>query len=311
MAEIFVPNGSWTFDGETLRIVPGGSDAHELRRTLGELTIPLAAVAGVSFEPSRKGGDLQLRLRPGADPLSDVVAGRFSGAIDPYRLAVPKDRVWAAEYLVDEVRSALALEGVPGGPCERFLLPGPAVPVSASAGDGTVSFDGERIRLDWTLFATSGKQSAGSQTFLLGDLEGVEWAPQSGAGYGHLRFRLRQAGAARSPEDDVHCLSWGLQRYGGVTALVAAAVLARLPRHVEGRSALAAAPDDRRSPDDRRLPDAPEGHRVPARGTTGLDEHDAVMRRLGELGELYRSGVLTDEEFASAKRSLLRRLEET
>ncbi|MFI6509501.1 DUF4429 domain-containing protein [Streptosporangium sp. NPDC050855] len=306
MAEIFVPSGSWTFDSETLRIVPGGGgDTHELRRTLGEVTIPLVAIAGVSFEPSRKGGDLQLRLRPGADPLSDVVAGRLSGSADPYRLAVPRDRAWTAEYLVDEVRSALALEGVPGGPCEEFLLPGPAVPVSASAGDGTVSFDGERVRIDWTLFATSIKQTAGSQTFLVSDLEGVEWAPQSGVGYGRLRFRLRQAVPARSPENDVHCLSWGLQRYGGASALVAAAVLARLPRHAGTLAALPAAPDDRRSPD------GPEDGRVPARGAAGLDEHDAVVRRLGELGELHRSGVLTDEEFTSAKRSLLRRLEET
>lgn len=304
MAEIFVPNGSWTFDGETLRIVPGGGgDVHELRRTLGELAIPLVAIAGVSFEPSRKGGDLQLRLRPGADPLSDVVAGRLSGSIDPYRLAVPRDRAWAADYLVDEVRSALALEAVPGGPCEEFLLPGPSVPVSASAGDGTVSFDGERIRLDWTLFATSVKQEAGPQTFQVEDLEGVEWAPQSGAGYGRLRFRLRRAVPAKSPEHDVHCLSWGLQRYGGSSALVAAAVLARLPRHAGERPALAAAPDDRRPSD------GPEEPRV--RGAAGLDEHDAVVRRLGELGELHRSGVLTDEEFAFAKRALLRRLEET
>lgn len=56
MAEISIPDGSWTFDSEILRIVPGGdSDVHELRKTLGELEIPLTAISGVSFEPSRKG----------------------------------------------------------------------------------------------------------------------------------------------------------------------------------------------------------------------------------------------------------------
>ncbi|WP_286988830.1 SHOCT domain-containing protein [Thermomonospora sp. CIF 1] len=34
---------------------------------------------------------------------------------------------------------------------------------------------------------------------------------------------------------------------------------------------------------------------------------DALLRRLRELGELHRSGVLTDEEFAFAKQAVLRR----
>ncbi|MFC0860966.1 SHOCT domain-containing protein [Sphaerimonospora cavernae] len=46
MAEIFVSDGSWTFDGEHLRIVPGsGKDVHELRKVLGELMVPLEAIA--------------------------------------------------------------------------------------------------------------------------------------------------------------------------------------------------------------------------------------------------------------------------
>lgn len=294
MAEISVPDGSWTFDSEILRIVPGGdSDVHELRKTLGELEIPLAAISAASFEPSRKGGNLQLRLRPGADPLTDVVSGRLSGSVDPYRLAVPKGRTGAAEYLADEVRTHLMLDQVPSGPCETFLLPGPTVPVSASAGDGTVSFDGERIRLEWSVFAKSVKEEAGPQTFPLEDVEGVEWAPQTGIGYGRLRFRLRGGAPAVSPEKDLHCLSWGVQRYGGSTALVAAAVLARLSHRPEEPPALPppAQPDERQ----RRL--------------AALEDHDALVRRLAELGDLHRSGVLTDEEFSSAKRSLLRRME--
>ncbi|GIH79608.1 hypothetical protein Plo01_60370 [Planobispora longispora] len=296
MTEILVPEGAWTFDGEVLRIVPGGDDVHELRRTLGELAVPLAAIGGVSFEPSRKGGGVQLRLRPGADPLTDVVAGRLTGSADPYRLAVPKDRTGAAEYLVDEVRTALMLEQVPNGPAEAFLLPGPAVPVSASAGDGTVSFDGERIRLEWTLFAASGKESAGPQAFSLPDVEGVEWAPQHGLGYGFLRFRLKGGPPARAPEKDVHCLAWGVQRYGGTTALVAAAVLARLARL---RAEPPAPPAGQSGGQDALL-----------RRVAELESHDTVIRRLGELGELHRSGVLTDDEFTAAKRSLLRRLED-
>ncbi|MFI6457946.1 DUF4429 domain-containing protein [Streptosporangium amethystogenes] len=293
MAEISVPDGSWTFDSEILRIVPGGdSGVHELRKTLGELEIPLAAIAGASFEPARKGGNLQLRLRSGADPLTDVVTGRLSGSADPYRLAVPKGRTGAAEYFADEVRTHLMLDQVPSGPCESFLLPGPAVPVSASAGDGTVNFDGERIHLEWSMFAKSVKEEAGPQTFPLRDVEGVEWAPQTGVGYGRLRFRLRGAAPAVAPEKDLHCLAWSVQRYGGLTVLVAAAVLARLSPRAEEPPALPPTPQDGR----RQRLDA-------------LEDHDLLVRRLTELGDLHRSGVLTDEEFSSAKRSLLRRME--
>ncbi|WP_146065331.1 SHOCT domain-containing protein, partial [Streptomyces sp. B226SN101] len=39
-------------------------------------------------------------------------------------------------------------------------------------------------------------------------------------------------------------------------------------------------------------------------GHTG--NHDALLRRLRELGELHRAGVLTDEEFSTAKQAVLR-----
>ncbi|WP_143665873.1 SHOCT domain-containing protein, partial [Streptomyces griseus] len=35
-------------------------------------------------------------------------------------------------------------------------------------------------------------------------------------------------------------------------------------------------------------------------------DHDALLRRLRELGELHRAGVLTDEEFSTAKQAVLR-----
>lgn len=294
MAEIFVPDGAWTFDGETLRIVPGADDVHELRRTLGEVTVPLEAIASVAFEPSRKGGSLQLRLRAGADPLTDVVTGRLGGSADPYRLAVPKDRVGAAEYFAEEVRTHRMLEQVPNGPCESFLLPGPPVPVSASAGDGSVSFDGERIRLEWNGFANSIKREAGPQEFPLSKVEAVEWAPQTGLGYGYLRFRLNDTSVAKAPEKNPYGLAWGVQRYGGASALVGAAVLFRLRNR-----ALESA--------DRSSPQKDEYEALRLR-LAELESHDAVIRRLKELGELHQSGILTDEEFNTAKQALLRRL---
>ncbi|MEZ7003473.1 SHOCT domain-containing protein, partial [Streptomyces sp. AD55] len=46
----------------------------------------------------------------------------------------------------------------------------------------------------------------------------------------------------------------------------------------------------------------------PAPGSGAGDDHDALLRRLRELGELHRSGVLTDEEFTQAKQAVLRRM---
>ncbi|MFC5830121.1 DUF4429 domain-containing protein [Nonomuraea insulae] len=284
MAEIAVADGSWTFNGEMLRIVPGsGKDVHELRRTLGGVTAPLDAIASVTFEPARKGGHLRLRLRKGADALSDVVAGTLAAPADPYRLAVPKVRAGAAEYFADEIRDTLLVYQTPGGPCDDYLLSPPDVPISATAGDGTAFFDGERVRLEWTGFAASEKEKAGPQEFPLTDVTGVEWKPQSGMGYGTLRFRVKGLGPTQQPQKDVRCVSWGIQRFGGSTALVAAAVLARLPREV---------------------PELP-----PAPPPVADDVHDAVLRRLTELGQLHRTGVLTDEEFATAKQAMIRRLQ--
>ncbi|PWS40744.1 Tat pathway signal sequence domain protein, partial [Streptomyces sp. ZEA17I] len=38
------------------------------------------------------------------------------------------------------------------------------------------------------------------------------------------------------------------------------------------------------------------------------DDHDVLLRRLRELGELHRAGVLTDEEFSTAKQAILSRM---
>src|SRR3954465_10388656 len=69
MAEILQKDGTWVFDGDTLRLTPGrDKSVGLLRRTLGELTVPLKALVGVSFEQGRRTGRLRLRLREGADP---------------------------------------------------------------------------------------------------------------------------------------------------------------------------------------------------------------------------------------------------
>ncbi|HEX6335608.1 MAG TPA: DUF4429 domain-containing protein [Jiangellaceae bacterium] len=290
MAEVIVRDGTWTFDGELIRIVPGHDRrVHKLRQALGELTVPVSAISGVAFEPGRRAGRLRLRLRDGADPFLQVAGGKLGDDADPYRLAVDRDSVGAAEYFVDEIRNALLIEQVPPGPTDHYHLRGPSVPLTATAGDGTVSFDGNKIRIEWTEWAEGVKKSAGPQEFSLTDVTGVEWVPIVGLTNGFLRFRVTGASALQ-PKHDPKCITWGVLREGGTASLLAAAVVARLP-HPHGpvdppKMALSAGQS--------------------ADGTEGQPE--IVLRRLRELGELHRDGILTDEEFATAKQQLLRRL---
>ncbi|MER6910685.1 DUF4429 domain-containing protein [Streptomyces sp. NPDC000594] len=295
MAEIIQKDGTWTFDGETVRIVPGSDKGvSPLRRTLGELAVPLEALAGVSFEPGKKSGRLRLRLRNGADPLLQITGGGLADGSDPYLLTVEPDRTGTAEYFVDAVRNALLLEQIPAGPADRYLLPGPALPLTVGAGDGTVAFDGEHIKLSWNWKTTESKASGGPRTILIEDVEAVEWLPSSGLESGYLRFTVTRSATTAPPKYDPHAVElWGFRK-DPLMALVAAAVVARLP-HPYATGGAETAPV---------LPPAQEGRD----GEDGAPDHDALLRRLRELGELHRTGILTDDEFTAAKQAILARL---
>ncbi|MFE2300941.1 DUF4429 domain-containing protein [Streptomyces sp. NPDC059445] len=292
MAEIIQRDGTWIFDGDTLRLTPGrDKNVSLLRRTLGELTVPLHALAGISLEQGRKAGRLRLRLRDGADPLLQSTGGKLAEPNDPYRLTVEADRFGVAEYLVDEVRGALLLDQVPTGPVDGYLLPGPPVPLSASAGDGTASFDGERVRLEWNWKTEEAKSAAGARTLALAEISAVEWRPAAGLENGCLRFTVRGADTKAPPKYDPNSVElWGFKR-DPLMALLAAAVQVRLPHpaSVEDRT------------DEEPALEAAAGPGPEA-------DHDALLRRLRELGELRKEGVLTDEEFALAKQAVLKRL---
>ncbi|MGW8745210.1 DUF4429 domain-containing protein [Streptomyces sp. NPDC055794] len=292
MAEIIQKDGTWVFDGDSLRLTPGRDKSVALlRRELGELLVPLSALAGISFEQGRKSGRLRLRLRDGADPLLHATGGRLTEPHDPYQLLVESDRYGVAEYFVDEVRNALLLDQVPSGPVDAYLLPGPAVPLSVSAGDGIASFDGERVRMEWKWQAEDAKSAGGPRTLPLGDILSVEWQPEVGMENGHLRFTVRGAPSKVPPKYDPNAVElWGFKK-DPLMALVAAAVQARLPH-----PAAPAAPEKA----------LPSGD-APAPAPAAEDDHDALLRRLRELGELHRSGVLTDEEFNLAKQAVLKR----
>ncbi|MFP3992239.1 DUF4429 domain-containing protein [Streptomyces sp. E11-3] len=288
MAEIIQRDGTWTFDGDVVRIVPGRDKSVSLlRKTLGELSIPVQALAGISFEHGKKSGRLRLRLRDGADPLLQVTGGQLADGDDPYQLTVEADRYGVAEYLVDEVRNARLLEQVPPGGCESFLLPGPSVPLSVTAGDGTANFDGEYIRLEWKWNTEDSKSAAGTRSLPLADIAAVEWQPSAGLENGHLRFTVKRSPTKAPPKYDPNSIELYGFRKDPLMALVAAAVQARLPHPaapVETPAALASAAEP------------------------GGDDHDALLRRLRELGELHQSGILTDEEFTMAKQAVLKRL---
>ncbi|MGD1223821.1 DUF4429 domain-containing protein [Streptomyces krungchingensis] len=295
MAEIIQKDGTWAFDGDALRLTPGrDKNVSLLRRALGELAVPLGALAGISFEQGKKSGRLRLRLRDGADPLLQATGGKLAEPNDPYQLSVESDRYGVAEYFVDEVRNALLLDQVPAGPVDGYLLPGPAVPLSASAGDGTAGFDGDHVRLEWNWKTEDAKAAAGARTLAVGDITAVEWHPAVGLENGCLRFTVRGAETKAPPKYDPNSVElWGFKK-DPLMALVAAAVQARLPHPAAPPAEADARPKEL-------SPAAPEPAAAEA-------DHDALLRRLRELGELHSSGVLTDEEFSLAKQAVLRRM---
>ncbi|MEU0273571.1 DUF4429 domain-containing protein [Streptomyces sp. NPDC006307] len=295
MAEIIQKDGTWSFDGDVIRIVPGtDKSVGLLRRTLGEITVLLRALAGISYEPGKKAGRLRLRLRDGACPLLQITGGHLEEGSDPYRLTVAGDRSGVAEYFVDEVRNALLLEQVESGPVDAYLMPGPTLPLTVGAGDGTATFDGERIRLEWNWKTEDSKSSGGARTIALTEVEAVEWLPSIGLENGYLRFRTGSTAAAPpAPKYDPHAVElWGFRK-DPLMALVGAAVVARLPHPNAARGV--------EPPEDRGPAVAPAPVPAPA-------DHDVLLRRLRELGELHQAGILTDEEFATAKQAVLRQL---
>ncbi|PSK95606.1 putative oligomerization/nucleic acid binding protein [Murinocardiopsis flavida] len=294
MSEVLVRDGSWTFDGDIVRIVPGRErGVHKIRHLLGEVEVPLDAIAGVAYEPARKGGRLRLRLREGADPFTKAVSGQIPESANPYQLVIDADRTGVAEYFVDELRNAMLLAEVPSGPCDRYLLPGPAVPLVGSGGDGTASFDGETVRLEWTWGAEESKASAGPQQIAIGDLAAVEFQPATGLSNGHLRLVPKSTQVRAAPKHDLYSIVlWGFGKEIRTMPLLVAAVIARMPHPVGG----APAPE---------LPAAEPPAEPAAAGDAGPD---ALVRRLRELGELHRDGILSDEEFTAAKQAVLKRM---
>lgn len=98
--------------------------------------------------------------------------------------------------------------------------------------------------------------------------------------------------AAPAPKYDPHTVELFGFKKDPLMALVAAAVAVRMPHPTappEGPADVVAAPAELSSAG------------APA------EDHDALLRRLRELGDLHQAGVLTAEEFTAAKQAVLQR----
>ena len=199
-----------------------------LRKALGELVVPLGALAGISLEQGKKSGRLRLRLRDGADPLLHATGGRLSEPHDPYQLTVDSDRYGVAEYFVDEVRNALLLDQVPTDPVTG-PAPGPGRPPVGSAATAPPPSTASTSAWSGTGRRRTPRPPPGARTLALTDVVAVEWQPAAGLENGHLRFTVRHAPTKAPPKYDPNSVElWGFKK-DPLMALVAAAVQAKLP----------------------------------------------------------------------------------
>ncbi|MFD7306157.1 DUF4429 domain-containing protein [Streptomyces pharetrae] len=274
-------HAAWEFESDSVLIrYERGIRTPKLFQALGERRVPLTALQGVSLSPGRRGTVvLRAEVRPGADPLLEAADGQLKEHGDPYRLVLPAEKETLAEYYADELRALLT----ESGPADRFLVAGPAGPLSFKAYDGKASFDGTTVRFRWFWTgASSAKWKAGDQSFPVAELGGVEWrSPELFEGYLRL-LRWDGADQPAQADQDPAAVVFGLG-YGPVHESLpfAAAVLDAV--RARGPMAAVTAAHRRRDPAD-------------------------IAERIRHLGELHQAGLVTDEEFSVKKAELLAEL---
>ncbi|MFF3952101.1 DUF4429 domain-containing protein [Streptomyces sp. NPDC001890] len=314
-------HATWEFDTDSVLIrFERGIRTPKLFQSLRERRVPHAALSSVTLTPGKR-GTVVLRAVPrhGADPLVEAAAGQLKDGCDPYRLVLPAERETLAEYYADELRARLGADAAE--PADRFLVAAPEAPMQFKAYDGRAAFDGHRVSFRWFWTgASTTKWKAGDQTFPVTELSDVEWrSPEGFEGYLRLVPRGLEnavpgpgAGPGRSggpglvtdpdpdaahgpqpmaprptsADQDPAAVVFGLG-YGPVHESLpfAAAVLEAVRRNhsaaVAPASVLAGA-----------------GRRDPA----------DIAERIRHLGELHRSGLVTDDEFSAKKAQLLAEL---
>ncbi|CAM5447020.1 Tat pathway signal sequence domain protein OS=Streptomyces griseomycini OX=66895 GN=FHS37_005079 PE=4 SV=1 [Streptomyces griseomycini] len=259
--------------------------------------MPLEELAGISFEQGKKEGRLRLRLRDGADPLLQATGGRLTEPHDPYQLIVESDRYGVGEYFVDEVRNALLLDQVPSGPVDVICCRARPSAVGVRRGRrGELRRRGDC--LEWKWKAEDVKSAAGARRSPW--RTSSRWSG-SRRSPGERPSALHRAGAAEQGAGQVRPERGGAVGLQEGPADGAGRRGRPGPAAPPGSGAAGAPPWGRPAAPGRAAPAGP----APA----AEDDHDALLRQLRELGELHRSGVLTDEEFALAKaRAVLKRM---
>ncbi|CAL9426116.1 hypothetical protein SUDANB121_01970 [Nocardiopsis dassonvillei] len=289
MEELRGYHALWRVDDETVRIrFDAGRKVPTLFKALGGAEVPLAAVREVDFHQGdrRHGWRLRLDLAPGLDPYTALGASARD-ALTPLALTGPHDTELVAEYVADKIRdlARYARETLTGGldrdEVARGLVARP--PVQARTAEGSVSFDGEKVRLQWDgWLASTAKEKEKSREYRLSEIESVHWHPQVDVTEGYLRVVLRGVTLpeATSLENDFFTLASHGSKGAEETFLMAATLNAYIGE-ASARPAL-------------------EG------GSAGGAEE--VFAKIRELGRLHAEGLLTDEEFAAKKAELLGRL---
>ncbi len=290
MEELRGHHALWKIDDETVRIrFDSGRKVPTLFKALGAVEVPLAAVHEAEFDQGdrKRGWRLRLVLAPGLDPYA-VPAASARDAHTPLLLTGPHDTELVAEYVADKVRALAryARETLAGeldpGEVARALVARP--PVQARTAEGSVSFDGEKVRLLWDgWLASTAKEKEKSREYRLQEIESAVWHPQLDITEGYLRVVLRGVTLpeATSLENDFFTLASHGSKGAEETFLMAATLNAYIGR----------------------APAAPA-----LEGGDAAGSPEEVYGKIRELGRLHTEGLLTDEEFAAKKAELLDRL---
>ncbi|MFI6575166.1 DUF4429 domain-containing protein [Nocardiopsis sp. NPDC050513] len=298
MEELRGHHGTWRIDEEAVRIrFDSGRKVPTLLKHLGECAVPLAAVREVEFDRGdrKRGWRVRLWLVEGADPYAGLgVPGR--GGTTPLLLTGPHDKELVAEYVADRLSSAagLARETADGAVDPREVARSLVVrpPFQARTAEGTATFDGTRVRLQWDgLMASSAKEKAKAREFRLTEIAEARWFPPVDLTEGLLRIDLRGVSVSEATdlEHDFSTLASHGAKGSEETLLMAATINAH-----------------RASADERDAPVAA----LPGAGSAASAEQDAetIFATIRELGRLHAEGLLTDEEFSAKKAELLGRL---
>ncbi|WP_067970496.1 DUF4429 domain-containing protein [Nocardiopsis trehalosi] len=295
MDELRGDQGVWRFTGDAVVLTYARKVlTPALFTALGRAEVPLAAVASADLTPGRKRWELRLRLKDRTDPYTSVGAD-LAPRLHPFRLTGPARDELVAEYHAEQITTAAALAGDPPADAATRLVA--RLPLHVRTGEGTASFDGTTVRLEWSGTASAVKKSERRREYALADIAGVAWVPSSDSGQAHIRLTPHREddGPQPRPKHDLRCLRGseaGAER--ARLLLLAATVTAHLWADGGPHPALPPAPDPADAPAD------PPGGAVP--------DVDWVYRQIERLARLHADGILTDAEFTEKKADLLGRI---